>query len=184
MRPRTSSRSVRRHRDDPSRPILPAPAMTAMSKNDTVERLAGGIAHDFDLLLAAIIGHAEHLSDDLSPGDPRTVHVTGIRQAAEQASSLTQQLLAFSRSQTLRPTAVDVNAAIARARHRLQRVLGAAISLETEPGRSVWTVHADADQLDRMLHHLAVHGRAAMPDGGSVMISTENVLVGADDARG
>jgi len=109
--------------------------------------------------------------------------VTAIRRAAEQASSLTQQLLAFSRSQTLRPTILDVNAAIARARHGLQRVLGAAISLETEPGQCLWTVRADADQLDQMLHHLAVQARAAMPDGGSVVVSTQNVLVAADDAR-
>jgi CheY-like chemotaxis protein len=109
--------------------------------------------------------------------------VTAIRQAAEQASRLTQELLAFSRSQTLRPTVVDVDAAIARARHGLQRVLGAAISLETAPGQCVWAVRADADQLDQMLHHLAVHARAAMPDGGSVVVSTENVLLAAGDAR-
>src|SRR5262249_10502895 len=161
----------------------PVDATAAMSKNDTIERLAGGIAHDFDLLLAAIIGHAEHLSDYLSPGDPRALQVAAIRRAAEQASDLTQQLLAFSRSQTLRPTIVDVDSAVARVRHRLQRVLGAAISLETRPGRGVWTVRADAEQLELMLHHLAVHARGAMRDGGSLVVATENVVVAEGDAR-
>src|SRR5258708_40153894 len=92
-----------------------------MPKNETVERLAGGIAHDFDLLLTAIVGHAENLSDYLSPGDPRSLQVAPIRQAAERPSNLTHQLLAFSRTQPLRPTLLDLNAVLARARHSLRR---------------------------------------------------------------
>jgi len=106
-----------------------------MSKNDTVERLAGGIAHDFDLLLTAIVGHAESLSDYLSPGDPRAQQVAAIRQAAEQASNLTQQLLAFSRTQTLRPTILDLNAVIERARHGLGAC--SAIGSRWTPGRPI-----------------------------------------------
>jgi two-component system, cell cycle sensor histidine kinase and response regulator CckA len=154
-----------------------------MTKHDTVERLAGGIAHDFDLLLTAIIGHAEMLSGDLSAGDPRAVQVTAIRRAAEQASNLTQQLLAFSRSQTLRPTVVDVDAAIERTRHGLQRVLGDRISLETRPGHRARRVRADAEQFDQILHNLAVSARGAMPDGGAVVVSTGNVRVRRGDAR-
>jgi len=152
-------------------------------KNDTVERLAGGIAHDFDVLLTAIIGHAENLSDYLSPGDPRAAEVAAIRHAAEQASSLTQQLLAFSRTQTLRPTVVDLNAVLARARSGLQRVIGGRITLDIESGLRLWPVRADSGQLDQILINLAINARAAMPDGGAVTISTGNVLVANGDAQ-
>jgi two-component system, cell cycle sensor histidine kinase and response regulator CckA len=150
--------------------------------NDTVERLAAGIAHDFDRLLSAIIGHTDTLTDFLSPGDPRAAPVMAIRRAAEQASNLTQQLLAFSRSQTLRPTVIDVNAAVERARHGLQRVLGDGISLETRPGHHLWHVQADADQLDQILHNLAVSARGAMPHGGEVVVTTANVVVADGDS--
>jgi CheY-like chemotaxis protein len=154
-----------------------------MAKNETVERLAGGIAHDFDVLLTAIVGHAEHLSDYLSPGDPRASQVAAIRQAAEQASSLTQQLLAFSRTQTLRTTILDLNAVIARARHGLRRVLGDRIALETRPADRLWPVRADAEQFERILHSLAVNARDAMPGGGAVTLATSNVHIRPDDAR-
>jgi CheY-like chemotaxis protein len=155
-----------------------------MAKNETVERLAGGIAHDFDLLLAAIVGHAENLSDYLSPGDPRAQQVAAIRQAAERASDLTQQLLAFSRTQTLRPTILDLNAVIARARHGLRRVLGDRILLDTRPADRLWPVRADAAQLEQILHNLALNARDAMPDGGAVTVATGNVRVREHDAPG
>jgi CheY-like chemotaxis protein len=154
-----------------------------MAKNETVERLAGGIAHDFDLLLTAIVGHAENLSDYLSPGDPRAQQVTAIRQAAERAVNLTQQLLAFSRTQTLRPSILDLNAVIARARHGLRRVLGDRISLETRPADHLWPVHADAEQIEQILHTLALNARDAMPGGGAVTLATGNVRVGTADAQ-
>ena len=87
-----------------------------MAKKDTVERLASGIARDFDQFLTTIIGHAETLGEYLSPGDPRAGDVTAIRHAAERALALTQQLLAFSRTRGLRPKVADVNAIIGRSR--------------------------------------------------------------------
>ena len=154
-----------------------------MAQNETVERLAGGIAHDFDLLLTAIVGHAENLSDDLSPGDPRALQVAAIRQAAERASNLTQQLLAFSRTQTLRPSILDLNAVMARARHGLRRVLGDRILLETRPADRLWPVHADAGQIEQILHTLALNARDAMPRGGAVTLATGNVRIGTADAE-
>jgi len=154
-----------------------------MERDDTVERLAGGIARDFDLLLAAIIGHAENLTDCLSPGDPRAQQVLAIRRAAQQACDLTRQLLAFSRAQTLQPTTLDINAAVARARHGLQRLLGDGISLETQPCHGVWPVRADTEQLEQILYHLVVRARGAMPEGGSVVVSTKNVVIATGDAR-
>jgi len=154
-----------------------------MAKNETVERLAGGIAHDFDLLLTAIVSHAENLNDYLSPGDPRATEVTAIRQAAERASSLTRQLLAFSRTQTLRPALVDLNAVVDRARHGLRRILGDRISLETQAADRLCPVRADAEQLEHVLQNLALNARDAMPGGGAVRVATANVRVTVDDAR-
>src|SRR5213596_1897638 len=101
-----------------------------MAKKDTVERLAGGIARDFDQFLTTIIGHAETLGEFLSPGDPRAGHVAAIRQAAESAFALTQQLLAFSRTRGLRPRVADLNAIIGQSRYTLQRVVGDQIRLD------------------------------------------------------
>src|SRR5258707_1065503 len=108
-----------------------------MPRNETVELLAGGIAHDFDALLTTIVGRAENLSDFISPGDPRAADVAAIREAAEAAASLTRQLLAFSRRQALQPTVVDINAVVERLRHKLHRLLGHRIALETRGGEGL-----------------------------------------------
>lgn len=154
-----------------------------MATHDAVERLAGGIAHDFDLLLTSIIDHADTLSDCLSPGDPRATEVAAIRRAAEQASALTRELLAFSRTQTLRPAAVDINQAIARASHSLRRLLGGRIALHIEPGPAVPPVSADPAQLDQILYQLALKARGAMPGGGAVTIATATAHVAPAEAR-
>src|SRR5450759_5955061 len=104
-----------------------------MATNDTVERLAGGIAHDFDALLNVIVGHADTLIDCLSPGDPRAAEVAAIRQAAEQAATLTRQLLAFSRTQTRHPAVLNLNAVVEGARPKLQRLVGPQITLDVQP---------------------------------------------------
>jgi two-component system cell cycle sensor histidine kinase/response regulator CckA len=153
-----------------------------MSKNETVELLAGGIAHDFDALLSTIVGHAENLSAYISPGDPRAVDVAAIREAAEAAASLTQQLLAFSRRQALRLTVVDVNAVVDRLQHKLRRLLGNRITLETRAGAGLLRACADADQLEQVLCNLAVNARDAMPIGGALTIATASVQFDAAEA--
>jgi two-component system cell cycle sensor histidine kinase/response regulator CckA len=154
-----------------------------MPNNDTVERLAGGIAHDFDVLLKAIVAHAESLSDHLSPGDPRAVKVAAIRQAAERASGLTRQLLAFSRTLALRPTVVNVNDVVERSRHTLGRIVGGDIVLETRPADGLWPIRADVEQIEQILHNLVLSARDAMPNGGALTIATANARVKAADAR-
>ena len=143
-----------------------------MATQDALERLAGGIAHDFDALLTTILGQADTLGDCLSPGDPRTIQVAAIRRAAERACRLTQQLRAFSRTQTLAPTDVDVNAVIDRARCTLQRVVGDGIVIRTELAPGLRAARADVEQLHQILYTLAVAARDAMPDGGTLAIAT------------
>ncbi len=146
-----------------------------MAPHDTVELLAGGIAHDFDALLNVIVGHADTLTDCLSPGDPRAVQVAAIRLAAEQAATLTQQLLAYSRTQARQPTVLNLNAIIDTVRPTLQRLVGAGIRLEIRPAAALANVLADAEQLEHILRHLAMNARDAMPGGGVLTMATANV---------
>jgi two-component system, cell cycle sensor histidine kinase and response regulator CckA len=154
-----------------------------MPNKDSVERLAGGIAHDFDQFLTTIIGHAETLGEYLSPGDPRNGDVAAIRHAAERAFGLTQQLLAFSRTRGLRPRVADLNAIIGRSRYTLQRVVGDQIRLEIRLAPDAHRVRVDGEQLQQIVFNLALTARDAMPDGGLLAISTANVSVASDDPR-
>jgi two-component system cell cycle sensor histidine kinase/response regulator CckA len=147
--------------------------------DEAVELLAAGIARGFDYLLTAIVGHAENLSADLSPADPRAGDVAKIREAAEQANALTQQLLAFCRMQALRPTIVDLDVVVERARRTLSRILGRHVAFEVRLAGSLRTVHADAGQLVEILRHLVRNAGDAMPDGGVVTIATANVTLDA-----
>jgi two-component system cell cycle sensor histidine kinase/response regulator CckA len=153
-----------------------------MPKDETVELLAGGIAQDFDALLSAIVGHADNLSDYISPADPRAAEVAGIREAAESAVALTRQLLAFSRTQDLRLTTVDLNAVVQRSRHTLRRLLGDFVTLDTYLGDDLRGVRADGDQLEIVLRNLAVNAREAMPHGGAFTITTTNARLSSKQA--
>jgi hypothetical protein len=150
-----------------------------MAPHDTVERLAAGIAHDFDALLNAIVGHADTLTDCLSPGDPRAAQVDAIRRAADQAGALTQQLLAYSRTQSRRPAVLNLNAIVDGARPTLQRLVGSHIRLDVQPAASQACVRADPEQIDHVLRHLAMNARDAMPDGGVLTLATANVSLDA-----
>jgi two-component system cell cycle sensor histidine kinase/response regulator CckA len=146
-----------------------------MATNDTVGLLAGGIAHDFDALLDAIVGHADALTDCLSPGDPRSAQVAAIRQAAEQAAVLTQRLLAFSGTQPRQLAVLSLNAIIDRARPTLQRLVGPAVRLEVQVAADLSGVCADPEQMEHLLRHLVMNARDAMPDGGVLTLATTNV---------
>jgi two-component system, cell cycle sensor histidine kinase and response regulator CckA len=154
-----------------------------MATDDAVERLAGGIAHDFDGLLTDIIDHIGQLSEYLSPGDPRSRHLAAIRDAADRGARLTAQLLAFSRAQELRPRVVDLNTVVARAAHALRRVLGERIALEVRPAADLRLVRVDAARVEQILHDLAANARDAMPSGGRVEVATANVHLSGEQAR-
>ncbi len=141
-------------------------------KMEAVGRLAGGVAHDFNNQLTAIMGYADILLGSLDSGDARRLEVAEIIRAAGRAAELTRQLLAFSRRQVLRPRIVDLNDLVREMRGMLQRLIGENISLVTPLADGMLRVRADPAQLERVVMNLAVNARDAMPDGGTLTIAT------------
>jgi two-component system cell cycle sensor histidine kinase/response regulator CckA len=153
-------------------------------KMEAVGRLAGGVAHDFNNILTAVRGHSEILLSLLDAGSPHRRHAEQIHRAALRAGALTSQLLAFSRKQVLQPRTIDVNSLVANLTVMLRRLIGEHVDLQTELAPDVGVVRADAGQLEQVLVNLAVNARDAMPQGGVLVIETENADVGpAESAR-
>jgi PAS domain S-box-containing protein len=152
-------------------------------KMEAVGRLAGGIAHDFNNLLMVISGYSEFLLERLG-GEP---HLRGpaqeIASASERASSLTRQLLAFSRKQMLAPRIVNLNDIAAENLKMLTRMIGEDIDLVMTPGQNLWSVRADAGQIEQVIMNLAVNARDAMPSGGKLTIETANITLDEEYAR-
>jgi two-component system cell cycle sensor histidine kinase/response regulator CckA len=142
---------------------------------NAVGQLAGGIAHDFNNVLQAIIGYSDLLLASHRPTDPAFQDIMQIKQNANRAAGLVRQLLAFSRRQTLRPEVMNVGEALSELTLLLKRLLGERVALELKHGREVWPVKADVNQFEQVIVNLAVNARDAMPDGGKLMIRTENV---------
>jgi PAS domain S-box-containing protein len=144
-------------------------------KMDAIGRLAGGVAHDFNNLLTAITGYAEMVGTSLRPTDARQQHVAGIRKAADHAASLTRQLLAFSRSQELRPSVIDLSQVVTNVEPMLRRLLGEQIELVVRPTEQPCRALADRSQLEAILVNLAVNAKDALVGGGTLTIETANV---------
>ena len=151
-------------------------------KMDAVGKLAGGIAHDFNNLLMVIRGDSDLILRKLPPEHPLRANAEGIREAADQAATLTRQLLAFSRKQVLAPAVLDVNRVVGGLHTMLDRLLGETIELVTVTAPDLGSVTADPGQVEQMLLNLAVNARDAMPDGGRLTIQTANRTVGEDEA--
>jgi len=143
-------------------------------KMDAVGRLAGGIAHDFNNLLTVIRLNTEIIMEGLDPTDPRSEDVKQIRSAAERASSLTRQLLAFSRKQILQPRVLDMNSVVSSVEPMLRRLIGEDILIGSNCIARGYMV-ADPGQLEQILVNLVVNARDAMPQGGRISIETQNV---------
>jgi PAS domain S-box-containing protein len=144
-------------------------------KMEAVGRLAGGVAHDFNNLLTAIMGNVSLALMKLSPSDPAGGLLAEANKAAESAASLTQQLLAFSRKQIIKPKVLDLNILIADMNKMLVRLIGENIDLKTVSGEDLGPVKVDAGQFEQILVNLAVNARDAMPEGGKLLIETANV---------
>ncbi|HEX6629176.1 MAG TPA: PAS domain S-box protein [Gemmatimonadaceae bacterium] len=143
-------------------------------KMDAVGRLAGGIAHDFNNLLTVIRLNTEIIMEGFDPTDPRSEDVKQIRSAAERASSLTRQLLAFSRKQILQPRVLDLNSVVNSVEPMLRRLIGEDITIASSCAARGYIV-ADPGQLEQILVNLVVNARDAMPEGGTISIETGNV---------
>ena len=152
-------------------------------KMEAVGRLAGGVAHDFNNLLTAINGYTELILGDLGPDDPLREEMLEIQKAAESATALTRQLLAFSRRQVLEMRVLDLNEVIAALAPLLARVIGEDITLRTVLTPDLRPVKADRSQLEQVVMNLAVNARDAMPHGGRLIIETRNVDFDDADAR-
>jgi PAS domain S-box-containing protein len=152
-------------------------------KMEAIGRLAGGIAHDFNNLLMVISGYSEFLLDRLGPDPELRGPAQEISSASERATSLTRQLLAFSRKQMLTPKVIDLNGVVTESLKMLTRLIGEDIDLVMIPASELGPVKADPGQIEQVIMNLAVNARDAMPHGGRLTIETANVTLDEAYAR-
>jgi two-component system, cell cycle sensor histidine kinase and response regulator CckA len=151
------------------------------TKMQAVGQLAGGVAHDFNNILTAIIGYCDLMLMRHTPGDSDYDDIQQIRSNSNRAAGLTRQLLAFSRQQTLRPQVLQLPDVISEVSNLLKRLLGETVTLQAKHGRNLGPVRADPGQLEQVIVNLAVNARDAMPSGGTLTIHT--YAVSTDDVR-
>ncbi len=143
---------------------------------EAIGRLAGGVAHDFNNLLMTIKGCSELLLGAFDRRDPRREEVEEILKAADRATSLTRQLLAFGRRQVLQPQVLDLNAVVLNMDKMLRRLIGEDIQLITSLDPELWSVKVDPGMIEQVVMNLAVNSRDAMPNGGKLTIETTNTV--------
>jgi PAS domain S-box-containing protein len=144
-------------------------------KMESVGRLAGGVAHDFNNMLGIIIGYAEMALSDAGRGTTLHSNLTEIRKAAQRSADLTRQLLTFARKQTIDPKELNLNSTVEGMLNMLRRLIGEDIDLAWLPGPDLWPVKMDPAQVDQILANLCVNARDAIADVGKVTIETQNV---------
>ena len=157
--------------------------MRQSQKIEAVGRLAGGVAHDFNNMLTAIVGYSDLLLASLSPQDPHRQDVAEIKKAADRATTLTRQLLAFSRKQIIQPKALDLNEVVTGLDKMLRRLLREDIDLLTIAAPNLGSVMADPGQIEQVIINLVLNSRDAMPRGGKLTIETANADLDAGYAR-
>lgn len=153
-------------------------------KLESVGRLAGGVAHDFNNKLQAILGYCE-MAQSMAESNPE-LHksLLEIHKAAEGSADLTRQLLAFARKQTASPQVLDLNATVSGMLRMLQRLIGENIALVWKAGANLWPVKIDPVQVDQILANLAINARDAMAETGHLTVATRNVTLDADACTG
>ena len=146
-------------------------------KMESVGRLAGGVAHDFNNMLNVIIGHADMALEELDPKHPLYADLNQIGVAARRSAELTRQLLAFARKQTISPKVLDLNETVFSMLKMLQRIIGEDIDLLWKPGPNLWPIKMDPTQIDQILANLSVNARDAINGIGTLTIHTANTVV-------
>jgi signal transduction histidine kinase/CheY-like chemotaxis protein len=149
-------------------------------KMETVGKLAGGFAHEFNSILTAIIGQSELLLDDLPAGSPLANNATEISKAAVRAAKLTRQLLAFGRKQFLQPETLDLNRVIAGMESVFRLLMGGDVDMQIVSAPGLQVVKADAGQIEQVITNMVINARDAMPNGGKLTLETANVLLDQD----
>ena len=146
-------------------------------KMESVGRLAGGVAHDFNNMLSVILGQANLALMDLEAGSPLYTTLEEIRKAAERSADLTRQLLAFARRQTVAPKVLDLNRTIEGMLTMLQRILGENVRLSWHPSTELWPVKIDPSQVDQILANLCSNARDSIAEVGGITIETRNASI-------
>ncbi len=147
-------------------------------KMQAVGQLAGGVAHDFNNLLTAMTGFCDLLLQRHPPGDRSFPDIMQIKQNANRAANLVRQLLAFSRKQVLKPKLMDLTDSLSELSSLLRRLLGEKVNLQVRHGRDIGKILADPGQIDQVTINLAVNARDAMPNGGDLIIQTNDITIG------
>jgi two-component system cell cycle sensor histidine kinase/response regulator CckA len=173
---RSEQRRIATALEEAQRQLVEAQQMEA------VGRLAGGVAHDFNNLMAAILSYADLVLQSLPRGDKHREDVEEIKRAGRHAAELTRQLLAFSRQQVMNKAVLDLNEVIQDDLGLLQRLVGSMVTVETHFDPDPWRIKGDRLQIEQVLLNLATNARDAMPEGGILSITTRRVTVTADDS--
>jgi len=142
-------------------------------KMESVGRLAGGVAHDFNNMLGVILGHTEMVLEEIDPGSRLYAQLRSVHQAGERSADLTRQLLAFARKQTIAPRVIDLNDTVEGMLNMLRRLIGEDIDLLWQPGRHLQPVKIDPSQIDQLLANLCVNARDAIDGVGKITIETD-----------
>ncbi len=159
--------------------ILEAQLVQA-GKMESVGRLAGGVAHDYNNMLGIIVGYTEMSLQDVAPDDPLHANLEQILAAAKRSTDITRQLLAFARKQTIEPKVLQLDEVVKEMLKMLQRLIGEDIDLAWGPGVDVWPVKMDPSQVDQILVNLCINARDAIADVGKIIIETRNAQLDED----
>ncbi len=158
--------------------------LTQAQKMESVGRLAGGVAHDYNNMLSVIIGYTELALGRTGPDETLARELGEILTAAQRARDITRQLLAFARKQTIAPKVLNLNDTVEGMLRMLRRLIGEDIDLSWRPGAALWAINIDPSQLDQLLANLCVNARDAITDVGKLTIETKNIQVGQEYCTG
>ena len=150
-------------------------------KTESVGRLAGGVAHDFNNMLGVILGYAEFAMTEISPEKKCFHALQEISKAARRSANLTNQLLAYARKQIVIPIVLDLNDTVSSMFNMLQRLLGEDIDMLWRPASHLWQIKVDPSHIDQIMVNLLVNARDAIDTQGKIMIETDNVVLGEAD---
>lgn len=146
-------------------------------KMEAVGRLAGGVAHDFNNLLTVIASCTDFVLSDPTLGEEHREDLTEVKKATDRATALTRQMVAFGRTQVLRPATINMNDRLTELLPMLKRTFETTIDIRIQAEKDLWSVRADPGQIEQVLLNLAINSRDAMPDGGTLTFTTENRVV-------